>query len=152
MYKLVIPSFKRHKTLKEKTLNYLSQTNIPSKNIFIYVANEEERIIYKDYLDSNTYADIVVGKRGIPQQRNFIQKTHKIGEHIFMLDDDLKSISTKVNNKKLMQIEDLDDFINHAFNMCNRNKVRYFGTYPVDNPFFMKNNISFDHVSLQTKL
>ena len=105
MYKLIIPSFKRHKTLKEKTLNYLLQTNIPSKNIFIYVANEEEKIIYKDYLDSNTYADIVVGKRGIPQQRNYIQKTHKIGEHIFMLDDDLKSISTKVNNKKLMQIQ-----------------------------------------------
>jgi len=144
MYKLIIPSFKRHKTLKEKTLNYLLQTNIPSKNIFIYVANEEEKIIYKDYLDSNTYADIVVGKRGIPQQRNYIQKTHKIGEHIFMLDDDLKSISTKVNNKKLMQIQDLEDFINHAFKMCNKNKVRYFGTYPVDNPFFMKNNISFD--------
>ena len=46
--------------------------------------------------------------------------------------------------QKLMEIEDLDNFITFAFDLCKKNKARYFGTYPVDNPYFMKNAITFD--------
>jgi len=144
MYKVIIPSYNRSETLKNKTLLYLQKTNISPKNIFIYVANEEEKNIYKCTLDKKTYAEIIVGKRGLPQQRNFIQKTHKINENLFMLDDDIKKINMKINDKKLMEIEDLDNFITFAFGLCKKNKARYFGTYPVDNPYFMKNAITFD--------
>lgn len=143
-YKLIIPSYKRHKTIKEKTLNYLSKTNISPKNIFIYVANEDDKNIYEDYLDKNSYAEIIVGKRGIPQQRNYIQKSHKVGEHIFMLDDDIKKISIKIDDKTLNEVYDLDGFIQDAFRICNDNKIRYFGAYSVDNPYFMKKTITFD--------
>ena len=44
MYKVIIPSYNRSETLKNKTLLYLQKTNISPKNIFIYVANEEEKI------------------------------------------------------------------------------------------------------------
>ncbi len=92
MYKLIIPTYKRAETLKNKTMAYLKKTNINAKNIFIYVANKEEKELYENTIDKNSYAEIIIGKRGLPQQRNFIQKTHKIGENLFMLDDDLKSI------------------------------------------------------------
>jgi len=144
MYKLIIPTYKRAETLKNKTMAYLKKTNINAKNIFIYVANKEEKELYENTIDKNSYAEIIIGKRGLPQQRNFIQKTHKIGENLFMLDDDLKSIKMKVNDKVLTEINDLDSFINFAFDICNKNKTRYFGTYPVDNPYFMKNVITFD--------
>ena len=97
MYKLIIPTYKRAETLKNKTMAYLKKTNINAKNIFIYVANKEEKELYENTIDKNSYAEIIIGKRGLPQQRNFIQKTHKIGENLFMLDDDLKSIKMKVN-------------------------------------------------------
>ncbi len=144
MYKIIIPTFKRHKTLKEKTLAYLMRTNVEVKNIYIYVASEEEKNIYQNYLDKNTYNKIIVGKRGIPQQRNFIQKTHPIGTKLFMIDDDIKKLSEKISDKKIIELTNLDGFIRNAFNICAINKVRYFGTYPVDNPFFMKKNVSFD--------
>ena len=92
MYKLIIPTYKRAETLKNKTMAYLKKTNINPKNIFIYVANKEEKETYENTIDKNSYAEIMIGKRGLPQQRNFIQKTHKIGQNLFMLDDDLKSI------------------------------------------------------------
>jgi len=144
MYKIIVPSFKRHKTLKDKTLNYLSKTNVDKNNIYIYVANEEEKKIYQENLDKNTYGQIVVGKRGIPQQRNHIQKTHEIGTWLFMIDDDIKKLSEKINDKKLVDLIDLDGFIKNAFSLCAKRNIRYFGTYPVDNPFFMKKNVSFD--------
>ena len=48
-YKIAIPSYKRHKTLKNKTLNLLNKYNIDTKIIYIFVADNEEKQIYEEY-------------------------------------------------------------------------------------------------------
>jgi len=69
-YKIAIPSYKRHNTIKEKTLRLLDEYNIDKNKITVFVANTDEEILYKESLD-NEYK-IVVGVPTIGKQRNFI--------------------------------------------------------------------------------
>ena len=57
-------------------------------------------------MDPNTYGKIVVGKKGITNQRIFISKYFPVGTNIVSLDDDvekmqkLKGASFRINKKK----------------------------------------------------
>ena len=46
-YKIAIPSYKRYDTIKNKTLKLLNEYNIDKKKITIFVANNEEKKLYK---------------------------------------------------------------------------------------------------------
>lgn len=41
-YVVAIPSYKRHDTLKKKTLNVLKDYRIPKQKIYVFVANQSE--------------------------------------------------------------------------------------------------------------
>ncbi len=47
---VVIPSYNRVETLKEKTLKTLQTHNIPAKKIWVFVANEDQKKLYKEGL------------------------------------------------------------------------------------------------------
>ena len=46
MYKIAIPSYKRVDVFANKTLAYLKKTNISLDNVYLFVANEEEKRNY----------------------------------------------------------------------------------------------------------
>ena len=73
-YVIAIPSYKRQETLKKRTLALLQHYKIPSNKIYIFVATPEEKKLYQEHLDSNTYRELVVGKPGIQNIRNFMPK------------------------------------------------------------------------------
>ena len=75
MYKIAIPSYDRAETLLKKTLNTL--VNIPNDLITIFVANEEQYEIYRQYIKDYK---IVIGKLGITNQRIFIKNYYKEGD------------------------------------------------------------------------
>ena len=52
-YTIVIPSYKRQKILQEKTLTTLKKYKIPKESIYVFVANQEEYDIYKEFLASH---------------------------------------------------------------------------------------------------
>ena len=54
-YILAIPSYKRHETLKKKTLRVLKEYNIPKQKIYVFVANQSEYDLYNETLDKNSY-------------------------------------------------------------------------------------------------
>jgi hypothetical protein len=90
-YVIAIPSYKRVKTLKDKTLALLQKYKIPSQKIYIFVADEKEKKEYTEGL-SKYYREIVVGKPGIKNIRNFMPKYFKEGKKIFYMDDDCYSL------------------------------------------------------------
>lgn len=139
-YKIVIPSYQRAKSIKEKTLRMLKLHNIQKEIIHIFVASEEEKV---EYEKENPEYKIIVGVLGITHQRNFIQKYFPVGTLLLSLDDDVESVSI-LHEDKLKPIVDLGNIIYQGFSECFKHNARLWGIYPVHNAFFMSHTISKD--------
>lgn len=153
-YIIVIPSYKRYLSIKEKTLNILKKSKIHPSNIFIFVANKTEYKLYINSLSDDNYFSkikIIIGKKGLKNQRNFISSYFPEKTHIVQMDDDIKNISklVKYNKKnrrenKIKPIINLDMFIKTAFKQIKKNNIYLWGVYPVYNPYFMFDRITND--------
>ena len=60
-YVVCIPSYKRSLVCKEKTLATLKRNKIPSRKVYVFVANKDEYDIYKEAIPKNLYNKLVVG-------------------------------------------------------------------------------------------
>lgn len=97
--------------------------------------------------------NIVIGFKGLKNQRNYISQYFSNNQKILQLDDDIKDIlklkydvSDPKNRKKysLHSVKYLHKFIVNAFNTCINNNIYLWGIYPVNNAYFMKPDKSFD--------
>lgn len=135
-YIICIPSYKRHDVCNNKTLTTLSDNGISPDIIYVYVANKEEYDIYNQTLDKNKYNKLVIGKKGLVQQREFISNQWATNKHIVFLDDDIEKIDLSLS--PLFKKHTLDYFIKYAFNECVKQHAFIWGVYAVYNPFFRK--------------
>jgi hypothetical protein len=140
-YNIVIPSYNRADTLANKTIKLVQKHNIDPKNVYIFVANEEEKAKYRAALPAEYKDRLIVGIKGMKNIRNFINDYFPRGEQLFHMDDDLVDIYRRVNEKKLEPISSLDAFIKLGFSLCQEKGCNLFSIYPVDNPYFMKASI-----------
>lgn len=154
LYQIAIPTFKREKIIINKTLNTLHKLNINPNIITLFVANKTEYIKYVNIVPKNLYGKIIIGKKGLKNQRNFIQNYYPEGTYLVQIDDDIDNIvelSNKLGIKitsskeyrkynKIKTIESLDKFIKNAFEICIKNKAYLWGVYPVANAYFMNFN------------
>jgi len=164
-YIIVIPSYNRADLLNRKTLKVLNEYHIPRNVIYVFVANKEEEEIYKKTLNPDFYGHLIVGVKGLKNQRNFISSYFKEGQEILNLDDDIggfkilkhksslksktrienNNIKTKKNQKRksyrkdyfLETLGNLDNFIKSSFKILRKNKLYLWGIYPIANPYFM---------------
>lgn len=143
-YKIAIPSIARSNTILKKTFNYLAKTNIDFKNVYIFLSDGNEYDDYKKSLTDYPVNFIVTEKKHVNTQRNFICDYFDKNELICGIDDDIDSLQTKINDKKTIELTDLDGFINNAFEISQGNKCDLWGVNPVLNPFFLKQNVSFN--------
>jgi len=142
MYKVAIPSYKRADPLLTKTLPTLIKGKVKSSNIFIFVADKEEKEIYERTIPKHMYHKIVIGVPGITKQRIFIKNYFKEGDYVVSIDDDVEGLF-RVNGEKLAKIHNIDAFFKHAYKMLKREKLFLWGIYPVMNLFFMKTKQKF---------
>ena len=143
-YIIVIPSYKREILIKTHTLKVLENYKISPRKIFIFVANKTE---YKEYcksLNEKYHKNIIIGKKGLKNQRNYISSYFPVNSKIVQLDDDIKSINQLTNyniknrkENKLQNLSNLDKFIKEAFNQSKKNNSYLWGVYPVNNAYFM---------------
>lgn len=142
-YQISIPSYRRSKTLKQKTLNVLSKYKIDSDKVTIFVADENEKKEYERELKDTPYNNIVVGSLGIGNQRRFIQNYYSSGTRVVSFDDDVSEVLRKVNDKSVAAVDNLErDVIFKGFDECLKNNANLFGVYAVNNPMFMKEKVS----------
>lgn len=136
---VVVPSYNRPTEIKHKTLALLEFHKIPKSIIHIFVANEEQRVAYRESIGDQY--PIIVGEKGLPQIRNFIFNSFPKGTRIVSFDDDVKSFVKLVDGKLQPFLElELIQFIDTAFTECERTGAKLWGDYPVPNPFFMKSS------------
>jgi hypothetical protein len=153
-YQIAIPTYKRHDMISNKTLKVLKSLKIKRNIITLFVANKKEYDNYFNRVSKSLYNKIVIGKKGLKNQRNFIQNYYPEGTNLVQLDDDIdnivelynplgiKNTSSKEYRKKskLETIKNLDRFIINAFKKCIDNKAFLWGIYPVANSYFMNFN------------
>jgi hypothetical protein len=135
-YIICIPSYERANICNEKTLNMLFQNNIAKNKIYVYVANHTEFNIYKKILDPKKYYKIIVGKKGLVNQKQFIIDQWEQNKHIIFIDDDIQSIDLSLSD--LFKSHTLDYFFKYAFIECQKKNAYIWGVYPVFNPYFRK--------------
>jgi len=139
-YVVAIPSYNREQTLKRKTLAMLERHHIPKDRIHIFVASEEQRIIYQEACPGYK---VITAQLGLANARNFISDYFPIGQPIMSFDDDVSEIKQK-SGTKLVPIPDLSSFIVQAFLLCQALGYRLFGLYPAANGMFMKEKVRLD--------
>lgn len=142
-YKIAIPSYKRPFICNTKTLKTLQEYGISKDKIFVFVV-EEELEEYNSTLNRDLYNSIIVGEKGLVNQRNFITDYFDEEQHIIYLDDDIESIDLTLSNYKT-----LDNFFIEAFEDCVREKSFIWSVYPVYNTFFRK---SKKHLTTSIKI
>ena len=113
-YVICIPSYKRSDLCNVKTLTTLMEHNISKSKIYVFVANKKEYEEYVNVLETNKYYKLIIGKKGLVQQREFISNYFKTGQHIVYFDDDVEKIGLTLS--PLFKSKSLDYFLKFAFN------------------------------------
>ena len=135
-YRVAIPSYNRSDIITEKTLRTLQEGRVPKSCIYIFVANKEEKKLYRERLPKELYKKIVVGELGICKQRRFIMDYFNERTELVFIDDDITGVFQAKDNETLSKVENLHQLIRQSFYRLNKSKM--WGVYPVSNPFFMK--------------
>jgi len=135
-YVVCIPSYKRSTVCNERTLRMLHDNKIDSSRIYVYVANQEDYDIYLKTLNKDFYNKLVIGKKGLVPQRQFIMNQWSEGKHIVFFDDDVERIDLSLS--PLFKNHSLDYFFRYAFTECKKRGSYIWGVYAVFNPFYRK--------------
>ena len=144
-YRIAIPTISRSKTIREKTIGYLLRTDIDLSKIDIFFSKPEEIEDYKKELKDLPIKNYIpTNQKHIRLQRNFISRYYPKNTFVVGIDDDIQSLQTKINDKKTVELTQLNDFILNAFKISQMNKSDMWGIGAVLNPFFMKNAVSFN--------
>ena len=142
-YVCAIPSYGRCKEITTKTLPCLKKAKVPIDKIHVFVASSKEEKLYRDTLDPKTYGKIIVGRKGLVQQRRYISKYFPVNTHIVSMDDDVQNV-VRLKKNKLIKITNLDSFFKKAFRKLRAEGLYLWGVYPCKNNMFMKNTVTTD--------
>jgi hypothetical protein len=122
--KIAIPSYQRPELCKNLTLTFLKLNQYPTELITIFVASEEEKLAYEKNIARVLYGKIVVGEKGLKEQRNFISHYYDEDEVIIQMDDDVKGIKSPFLT--------FPQIVLHAKNLFEKHTCGLFGILPND--------------------
>lgn len=124
MYYIAIPSYKRANKLKNETLATLTRFGIDREKINIFVVEEE----YEEYKSINPDYNIIIGIKGLIQQKTFIENYFKENDLLLFLDDDITDFD--------LLGKSFDDFVMEGFKECFKQGSYIWSIYPVWNKYF----------------
>ena len=143
-FRIAIPTIARAETIKKKTINYLAKTDIDFSEVDLFLSDGNELEVYKESLKDYPINFIVTNKKHVNTQRNFMVDYYKEGQLVLGIDDDIQSIEMRISEKKTMPLLNLTEFVDQAFEISQQHKFDMWGVNAVLNPYFMRNNISFN--------
>lgn len=128
---VAIPSYKRAKTLRCKTLAMLQREGFDKKDVTVFVADEEERMSYQAEL-ADFCPNLVVGQLGIHHQRRFIESYYPAGTRLLCMDDDVSAMKRPFNPLPLKEI------FASCFRIAEEEGCGLWGISPTDNGLSLK--------------
>lgn len=140
---VAIPTYNRVQEVVSKTLATLAKHHVNPNCIFLFVANGTQEAMYASAVPRHLYNTIVVGKKGIRNQRVFISSYFPPGQCVVSMDDDVEALQ-RLRGDTLVDIADLHAFFVSAFTRLRKEQLYLWGIYPVHNPFFMQPTVTTD--------
>ncbi len=142
-YVIAIPTYNRVEEVTNKSLNTLREAGISKNKIYLFVANQQQFKLYEDNVPSHLYGKIIIGKKGITNQRIFISTYFQEGQYVISMDDDVEQFEI-LKGDKLVKLTDINGFFIDAYKLMKKEHLFIWGIYPVRNPFFMYKEITTD--------
>jgi hypothetical protein len=136
MFKVAIPSYKRHETISDKTLATLRRGGVAISDIYIFVVLDEQEA----YEKACPGYQIIPGLLGLVQQRAFIQGFFDKDTYILMIDDDIEQIFRPIDSKTRQEITDIPSLISQMKVRMISENVTICGIYPCNNLKFALGN------------
>ncbi len=130
---IAIPTYNRYDQISNYTLKFLNENYIHPDDIYLFVV-EEEKELYQKLGDYN----VIVGKKGISEQRKFMATYFNEGCYICYMDDDIIEMKTLKKEFKLIE------FLFEAEELMKKENCGLLGVYPVDNEYFLKKGYTTD--------
>jgi len=129
MYRIAIPTHRRHNTIQDLTLNVLKDMDC---GIDLFISDEHDYDLYSQHLPMNNL--ILTNTNSVCDKFNFVQNYYDEGAFIFVMEDDIKEIKSlqKYETKKIFDM---------IYNFCKNNHIQCAGVYPSSNDFYMKKTI-----------
>ena len=127
-----IPTYNRYTTIFKHTISFLLKQNVERSDIYIFVANQEQYDLYREYI-GNDY-NLVIGQLGIANQRNVIRYYFNPLDEIMVLDDDILRYTSLNDSIPFL------DFCKEQFRICKENGIYLWGAYPIS--FYLKQSHS----------
>lgn len=128
---IAIPSYNRLKQIQNLLL-YLDDNNIIHNNIYIFI-DPRNYWDYKKELEDKNY-NLIIGKKGLIQQRQFIKEYFELNQKILYLDDDFKNFKYS-DDYEFNFINE----INLMFEKMVQNNCFLGSVNPTNNLFFCSN-------------
>lgn len=146
-FKICVPTYGRPDGVRKHILNYLEKTDIDLSRVTLFVAGDQEA---EKYQSVNPDYNIVVGVKGLVQQRQFISNYYDKGTPVFSFDDDVSAIEQLEllaplagtqkpldHPSRLETLIELDAVIERGFRMAERREIGLWGFYSVRNKGFL---------------
>lgn len=143
MYKIAIRTYKRSDSFVEKTYKMLSdQTDINlSECLYLFVANNDEKVLYEKALDGKSYKDIIVGIVGIKEITDFILDYFGDNQEIFFFDDDLFGFfeypGPPLSSKIIKDSKNLHTYLIDGFKTIKEENISTFAFKSMQNALFV---------------
>lgn len=141
--KIAIPSYKRSRLIKDRTLAYLSKCGVLESSIYIFVSNADEKKDYA-YLEAESY-NVVYQKDlyNLKEKHNAIIDHFEKGERIVVMEDDIKKL-VKKNGNKVVPYYDFLQVLEDGWHQCDVHQTKLWGVFPMANGMYMSDNVSTD--------
>ena len=126
--KIAIPSYNRAEKLSKKTYKLLIDNGVPETDIIVFVANEEQKELYKQFLPNT---EIIVGVLGMCNIRNFMTDYFDEDAIVCYIDDDIDKFKIK-DEKTFLQV------LSESQTFLENNNCGIVGFPPTFNEFYNK--------------
>ena len=151
MFHIAIPSLSRVNQLKNKTYKFLKKEGFEDSEINIFVVDKE----YDEYRQSFPQCNIIIGRLGVRNQKNFIQDYFESESYILQLDDDIEGYyhcmpdidqHTYEIKSHILIPTPFKFHIDSIINKMIEKDTTLWAPYPCPNPFFMHKATIKDNV------
>ena len=147
---VAIPSYNRAKEIVKKSLNCLKEGGVPASRIYVFVVKEQLEE-YRSIVPKELYNKMIVGVKGLVNQRQFINDYFNKGQDIVCMDDDIRDIKKlKTYNAKdttanrIESVDDIGAFFSMAFKVMKENGANIWGIVGYANAMYMKDTVTTD--------
>lgn len=136
-----IRSYRRAETLASKTLPLLERLGVPLADVIVFLSDPDEGNAYR--AATSDRVRLVAGRPGCGPNGNAIQHFYPEGTRVISIDDDLRDLLVKRNDKLIEPIDpwEFDEVVRDGFAASGGG---LWGIHPVPNPYFQRFKISRD--------